>query len=175
MVAEQDLSLRRHVDQVADSAAVVGERLGLHGSELNDLVLAAELHDLGKVALPRAILDKPTGLDAEEWKVMRRHTIIGESMLSPFPELREVARVVRCSHERYDGGGYPDGLAGSAIPLASRIVFVCDSYEAMVAGRPYRAPVAPAEALAELNRAAGTQFDPAVVEAFTATMRAHVA
>jgi HD-GYP domain-containing protein (c-di-GMP phosphodiesterase class II) len=166
MVAEQDPSLRRHQGEVAESAAAVGARFGMTDAELGELVLAAELHDVGKIALPRSILDKPAGLDDQEWRVMRRHTVIGESMLAPFADLRRVASFVRSSHERFDGRGYPDGLAGEAIPLASRIVFVCDSYDAMVAGRPYRAPRPTAEALAELQAGAGSQFDPAVVTAF---------
>lgn len=175
MVAEQDPSLSRHQWEVAESALLVGTRLGLSRPELIELVLAAELHDVGKLAVPRSVLDKPAALDDREWRLMRRHTVIGESMLSPFPELARIASWVRSSHERYDGLGYPDGLAGEAIPLASRILFVCDAYEAMVSGRPYRAPLPRAEAVTELHRHAGSQFDPRVVEALTLTDEARIA
>ncbi len=100
---------------------------------------AAELHDIGKIAIPDAIIDKPGPLDDEEWRFMRRHTLIGEGMLSAAPALASVAKVVRSSHERFDGAGYPDGLAGAAIPRASRIVFVCDAFHAMTSDRPYGA------------------------------------
>ena len=175
MVAERDPVLNRHQEVVAQTAGVVAGQLGLDQRTVDDVVLAAELHDLGKLALPHAIVHKPFALDEEEWRIMRRHTLIGESMLHPFPELRRVASFVRSSHERVDGQGYPDGLAGEAIPLASRIVFVCDTWEAMTGGRSYRPPVSRAEALAELRRCAGSQFDPIVVEAFVAAMRPRAA
>jgi two-component system cell cycle response regulator len=107
-------------------------------------------------------------LDDEEWSFMRRHTLIGESMLSAAPALHAAARIVRSSHERYDGRGYPDGLRGEQIPLASRIVFVCDAYHAMTSDRPYGVTASRADALAELHACAGSQFDPAVVKAFRA-------
>ncbi|HEY6891904.1 MAG TPA: HD domain-containing phosphohydrolase, partial [Solirubrobacter sp.] len=110
----------------------------------------------------------PRALDADEWEYMRRHTIIGERIISVAPELVGVARIVRSSHERFDGGGYPDGLAGEAIPLGARIVAVCDAYDAMVTTRAYRGARPASEALRELVRCAGSQFDPAVVAAFEA-------
>lgn len=175
MVAERDPILRRHQEIVAESAGTVGETLGLDPRTVEDVVLAAELHDLGKLALPHSIVHKPFALDEGEWRIMRRHTLIGESMLHPFPELRHVASFVRSSHERIDGRGYPDGLAGEAIPLASRIVFVCDSWEAMTGGRAYRPPVSRSDALAELRRCTGNQFDPVVVEAFVTALHSHAA
>ena len=173
MVAERDPTLHRHQEVVAQAASAVGTALGLDQRSTDEVVLAAELHDLGKLALPHSIVHKPFALDEEEWRIMRRHTLIGESMLHPFPELRRVAGFVRSSHERVDGRGYPDGLMGEAIPLASRIVFVCDTWEAMIGGRAYRRPVSRPEALAELRLCAGTQFDPQVVEAFVAALRPH--
>jgi len=175
MMAERDRALQRHQQVVAESAAAVAETLDLDARSTDEIVLAAELHDLGKLALPNSIVHKPVALDDEEWRIMRRHTVIGESMLHPFPELRRVASFVRSSHERVDGQGYPDGLAGDAIPLASRIVFVCDTWEAMTGGRAYRPPVSRAEALAELRLCAGSQFDPRVVDAFVAAVRPRAA
>jgi HD-GYP domain-containing protein (c-di-GMP phosphodiesterase class II) len=125
--------------------------------------------------VPDAILDKPGPLDEEEWAFMRRHTLIGERILSEAPALVPVARLVRSSHERMDGGGYPDGLTGEEIPLGARIVAVCDAFEAMTVPRPYREAVEPEDALTELRRCAGTQFDPEVVEAFEVVLRAEPA
>ena len=151
-------------------ALAVGRRMGMSAEGLDVLARAAELHDVGKIAIPDAILNKPGPLDEEEWKFMRRHTILGERILMAASALRPVARLVRCSHERFDGGGYPDGLAGEQIPLGARIIFVCDAFDAMTSDRTYSTAIAPAEALAELRRCAGTQFDPRVVEAFAGTL-----
>jgi two-component system, cell cycle response regulator len=118
------------------------------------------------VAIPDAILKKPAPLDADEWEFIRRHTIIGERIVAAAPALRQVAALVRSSHERWDGTGYPDCLRGSEIPLGARIVAVCDAFDAMIANRPYRVGMRPEQALEELQHCAGTQFDPAVVEAF---------
>jgi HD-GYP domain-containing protein (c-di-GMP phosphodiesterase class II) len=138
--------------------------------ELDQLMEAAELHDIGKVAVPDAILDKPAALDEQEWGFMRRHTILGERILTGAPALREVARLVRASHERFDGRGYPDGLAGEEIPLGARIVAVCDAFDAMTSDRPYRSATSADDARRELERCAGSQFDPAVVAAFCAEL-----
>jgi HD-GYP domain-containing protein (c-di-GMP phosphodiesterase class II) len=172
VLAERHPDLHEHVGAVAALSRAVGERMGIEGELLEGLERAAELHDIGKIAIPDAILNKPGPLDAEEWRFMRRHTIIGESMLSAAPALHAAAKLVRSSHERYDGKGYPDGLKGEAIPLASRIIFVCDAYHAMTSERPYGTPRQPAAALEELTRCAGTQFDPAVVKAFKAELGA---
>ena len=116
--------------------------------------------------MPDTILNKPGPLDEEEWAFMRRHTTIGEAILSAAPALVPVARIVRSSHERFDGDGYPDRLAGEDIPLPARVIAVCDAYDAMTSDRAYRRGMSPEAALEELRRGAGTQFDPAVVEAF---------
>src|SRR5205085_10999558 len=129
-----------------------------------------ELHDIGKIAIPDAILDKPGPLDADELAFMRRHPAIGDRILSAAPALRPVARVVRSSHEHFDGSGYPDGLGGDKIPLGSRILAVCDAYAAMTSERPWRAPMSDQDAVARLEREAGTRFDPEVVAAFAATL-----
>lgn len=136
------------------------------GALLDELVRAAELHDIGKLAIPDTILCKPGPLDAAEWEFMRRHTLIGEAILAAAPALRPVGRLVRSTHERWDGHGYPDGRKGVEIPLGARIVFVCDTFHAMTSDRCYRAALTPERALAELALCAGTQFDPAVVRVF---------
>jgi len=165
-LAERDPGLGRHLSSVSELAVAVARRLGLGPDAVEQVRQAADLHDVGKVAIPDAILGKPGPLNDEEWTFMRRHTIIGERIVAAAPALREVALLVRSSHERHDGGGYPDGLAGAEIPLGSRIVAVCDSFDAMVADRPYREAMSTDAALAELRRCAGSQFDPVVVEAF---------
>ena len=167
-LAERHPSLGDHVHGVAELALAIGARLGLPPDELEDLRQAAELHDMGKVAIPDAILDKPGPLDNAEWEFMRRHTIIGERILAAAPALERVARIVRSTHERVDGHGYPDELAGDDIPLAARIVLVCDAYEAMTADRSYRKAMSTEVAIEELERCAGTQFDVRVVAAFRA-------
>jgi two-component system, cell cycle response regulator len=144
----------------------------MRGEQLDELVRGAELHDVGKMAIPDAILHKPAGLAPDEWAFVHQHTIIGERILAAAPALRAVGALVRSSHERWDGRGYPDRLAGDAIPLGARVIAVCDAYDAMRSDRPYRRACPQDEALAELRRCAGRQFDPAVVEAFCAEITA---
>jgi two-component system, cell cycle response regulator len=167
-LAERDPGLGAHLNGVAEMAEAVARRLGLDAEEIDRIRHAAELHDVGKMAIPDAILDKPAPLDLAEWEFVRRHTIIGERIVAAAPALRPVAALVRSSHERWDGLGYPDGLTGEEIPLGARIVAVCDAFDAMMADRPYRSGVDAILALGELGRCAGTQFDPTVVAAFTA-------
>ena len=131
---------------------------------------AAELHDIGKLALPEALLAKPGPLDDQEWELVREHTLIGERIIAADDGLGPVASIVRSTHERWDGGGYPDGLAGEEIPLAARIIAICDAYEAMTTTRAYRDALTHDEAVKELRDSAGTQFDPALVEMFIATI-----
>ena len=145
--------------------------LGLRKDELEELARAAQLHDLGKLAVPDEILQKPGPLDDREWAFIRQHTLVGERILRATPALRGVAKVVRSSHEHWDGSGYPDALAGEDIPLASRIVMACDAYHAMTSDRPYRQARTPDDALEELMRLAGTQFDPTVVRVLVAHVR----
>jgi HD-GYP domain-containing protein (c-di-GMP phosphodiesterase class II) len=163
-------ALLDHLDGVAALALRVGRRLRLDSEGLDELVRAAELHDIGKMAIPDAILNKPGPLDEDEWAFMRRHTILGEGILSAAPALIPVARLVRSSHERWDGKGYPDGLAGEDIPLGSRIVCVCDAYDAITSERPYSPARSREQTLEELARCAGSQFDPRVVRALTAVL-----
>ncbi len=174
VAAEHDGELRDHVDDVAVLAEVVARELQLSDAEVLEVRRAAALHDIGKVAIPDSILQAPRALTEDEWRYMRRHTLIGERIIAAAPELAGVARIVRSSHERYDGGGYPDGLATDEIPLGARIVAVCDSYDAIVSDRAYRSGRTHEEALAELSRCAGTQFDPEVVAAFRMAQRRDV-
>jgi putative nucleotidyltransferase with HDIG domain len=157
--AAADATFRKHSEHVADLSVRVGRELGLAEEELELLGLAAAVHDVGKLAVDPDILAKPSGLDEEEWESMRRHAAAGAELLEPCPAPPEVLEIVRSHHERWDGGGYPDGLAGEEIPLGARIIAVVDSYCAMVESRPYRPPRGPAGARAELLAGAGKQFD----------------
>ena len=145
--------------------------LGLQRDELDELARTAQLHDLGKLAVPDEILRKPGPLDEREWEFVQQHTIVGERILRASPEPRNVATAVRSAHEHWDGSGYPDGLAGEDIPLAARIVCACDAYDAMTSDRPYRDALTPTDALNELMRLAGTHFDPNVVRILVAHVR----
>ena len=165
-LAERTPDLGDHLRDTAQFAVAVAGELGLGPDETECIRHAAELHDVGKMAIPDAILNKPGPLDADEWDFMRTHTVIGERIVAAAPALGAVAPLVRSSHERWDGQGYPDAIAGEAIPLGSRIVAVCDAFDAMTTDRPYRSALKPSVALLELRRCAGGQFDRAVVEAF---------
>ena len=171
VAAEHDGDLSDHVNDVADLVDAVGRRLRLSEDELLEVRRAAALHDIGKVAIPDAILHAPRALDAAEWEYMRQHTIIGERIIGVAPELRGVGRIVRSSHERYDGGGYPDGLAGDEIPLGARIVAVCDAYDAMITDRAYRARRARRTRRSPSSSVApAASSTPRVVAAFSAAM-----
>src|SRR3954453_7086711 len=164
-LAECHPPLGDHVAGVAHLAELVARKLGLAQDEVARARLTGALHDIGKMAIPDDILEKPGPLDAEEWESLHRHTLIGERILVGAPALAHVAGLVRSSHERFDGTGYPDALAGTDIPLVSRIVFVCDAFDAMISKRPYGEARTIEAALAELKRTAGTQFDPVAVAA----------
>ena len=150
--------------RVADLAERVGRAMGLELDALRELRFSALFHDIGTIGVPARVLHKPARLTSEERAVVREHVVLGERMLRRVPQLREAARIVRHAHERVDGGGYPDGLAGEQIPLGSRIVSACDAYVAMTSPRPYRPALSSAEALGELRRAAGRQLDRRVVD-----------
>jgi diguanylate cyclase (GGDEF)-like protein len=166
----RDTVLAEHTNEVVRLARAIAERLP-HPVSMDAVVTAAQMHDIGKVAIPDSILLKPGPLDPHEWEIVRQHTVVGERIVGRVPGLEPVADAVRASHERWDGLGYPDGLAGTAIPLVARIVTVADSYAAMTTGdRPYRPALDPAEAEAEIVRCSGTQFDPEVVTALLAVL-----
>ncbi|HEY1564456.1 MAG TPA: diguanylate cyclase [Gaiellaceae bacterium] len=169
-LAEREPELRAHVADVSSLAVRVGEQVGMGLEGLEELRLAAELHDVGKLAIPDIVLQKAEPLDATEWGFIHSHTLIGQRILSAAPALRPVGEIVRSTHENWDGTGYPDGLAGEAIPLAARIIAVCDAYSAMTSNRPYRAAWTAAEAVAELRRCASGQFDAQVVELLCAVL-----
>jgi diguanylate cyclase (GGDEF)-like protein len=170
IVRERDPALRAHTQEVGGWAANVARRLGADAVAVEQARLGGELHDVGKTAIPDAILGKPGPLTDVEWAFMQTHTVVGERILLADSALAAIAPIARSHHERWDGTGYPDRLEREAIPAAARIVAVCDAYEAMVADRPYRAGRPQAEALAELERCAGSHFEPAVVEGFVAMM-----
>jgi diguanylate cyclase (GGDEF)-like protein len=163
---ERSPSLRNHVGEVLVSATAVGRAFGLHGDDLEELRLAARLHDIGKLAIPDDVLQKPGPLDVNEWALIRQHTVMGERILIASPGWKGVGSIVRATHERWDGTGYPDGLRGEEIPLAARIIAVCDAFSAMTTKRSYRIPAPRKQACEELRGSAGTQFDPNVVETF---------
>jgi putative nucleotidyltransferase with HDIG domain len=156
----------QHCRGVVTLALRVGEHLGLGPEALRDLEFGALLHDVGKIAIPKEIINKPDKLDAREWAIIKTHTVEGERMLQQVGGfMRHVGLIVRSHHERWDGTGYPDGIAGAAIPLGARIIACCDAFNAMRTDRPYRAALSHAEALTELIANSGKQFDPSIVTA----------
>jgi diguanylate cyclase (GGDEF)-like protein/PAS domain S-box-containing protein len=170
ILTERDPSLGNHLDDVTALCEAVAVRLEMRDDEVGPLLQAASLHDVGKAAIPDDILQKDGPLDVDEWSLMRQHTVIGERILDAAPALSRAAKLVRWSHERWDGHGYPDGIAEERIPLGARIIAVCDAFAAMTADRPYRKAMTAAAAVTELEKCAGGQFDPAVVRAFVAAL-----
>jgi two-component system, cell cycle response regulator len=165
LLNERTPDLHHHVNGVGQLVVDLAREFALDSDQLDEILRAAELHDIGKLAIPDEILEKPGPLNASEWQFMRQHPIVGERILNADPALRPVARLVRASHERWDGTGYPDGLADTAIPLGARIIAACDAYEAMTSERCYQAARSSDDAITELQRNSGTQFDPAVIDA----------
>ncbi len=166
VLSEDDEYTGSHSKGVVTFALEIADELGMRDDERRLVEFGALLHDIGKMSTPKEILHKPGPLDEDEWETMRRHTIDGQRMLDQVGgTLHDVGEVVRSSHEHFDGGGYPDGLRADAIPLAARVVSVADAYSAMTTRRTYREPMAPTVAMRELRQHAGSQFDPAVVEA----------
>jgi HD-GYP domain-containing protein (c-di-GMP phosphodiesterase class II) len=169
-VEAKDDYTANHGEDVADLAERVALRMGLPRAQARDVRYAAMLHDVGKIAVPSEILLKPAPLTEDEWEKMRSHAAVGGDLVGRIDAFAHLAPAVRASHERWDGGGYPDGLAGEQIPLAARIIAACDSYDAIVTDRPYRAARTPRQARAELCRVAGTQLDGRAVEALLAEL-----
>lgn len=170
-LTESDYETEEHVERTREMAIRLGRAMHLSDGELGKLALLAVLHDIGKIAIPHAILLKPGKLTAEEWEVMKTHTEKGFRIASASKELQPIGRYILHHHERWDGGGYPGGLAGEEIPLLSRIITVVDSHDVMVHDRPYHRAMNEADAEAELRRCAGTQFDPKLVEVFLAVLK----
>jgi putative nucleotidyltransferase with HDIG domain len=161
----KDAVTSQHTEEVVRLAVAVAAELELDLEAVRTVELGAVLHDIGKVRVPEAILNKPGPLDEAEWAVMRTHPEVGEQIVRPIQSLQAILPIVRHHHERWDGTGYPDGLSGRAIPVGARIVAVCDAYRAMTEDRPYREALGPDEARRELEEGSGTQFDPECVAA----------
>jgi response regulator RpfG family c-di-GMP phosphodiesterase len=168
MMEGKDASTMAHLFRVRDYCTLLAREMSVPDKRLRDLELGSMLHDVGKYRVPDSILTKPGPLTDEEWVIMRKHPEYGAEFVARIPFLAGAAEVIHCHHERYDGGGYPRGLAGENIPLAARIFSVIDAYDAIVSERCYKPAQDPSVAISELNRCAGTQFDPSVVEAFVA-------
>jgi putative nucleotidyltransferase with HDIG domain len=171
----RDVYTARHEEAVADLAVAIAVELGLEARERRAIRYAALTHDLGKLAVPNEILHKPGPLEEGEWEIMRRHTIVGSEMLARIPFFDDVHTLVRGHHERWDGCGYPDGLRAQEIPVGSRVLCVCDSYNAMITNRPYRPAMSPEAALDELRRCCDAQFDREVVDAIERVLGADTA
>jgi putative nucleotidyltransferase with HDIG domain len=167
----KDAYTNDHASQIAELAGAVCERLGIPAGEARIIRLGALLHDIGKIGIPEAILRKPGPLSAEEMARMQEHPDIGARILEPVPYFADLVPLVRSSHERWDGGGYPDGLGGPSIPLGSRVIAVCDAFHAMIEDRVYRKALSVEGAVAEIERCSGTQFDPACAAALVAVVR----
>ncbi len=164
-----------HARTITDLVLEVGEELGVEGRELKRLELGALFHDIGKIGIPSDIIRKEGPLTDEEWKIMRTHPELGERILAPVGRLADVRPIIRACHEHFDGSGYPDRLAGEAIPIESRIILCCDAYDAMTTDRPYRKRLPHEEAIRRIKEGSGTQFDPRVVGAFLARFEDHPA
>lgn len=162
----KSLETEAHIERMVKLTRFIGSQMNLSASDLDCLELLAIMHDLGKVAIPDSILNKAGPLIDEEWVIMKRHPELGCRIASAFPELASIADDILSHHERWDGTGYPRGLASDEIPLVARIVAVVDAFDAMTTERPYRSALSVEQALAEIRRCAGTQFDPAVVDTF---------
>lgn len=171
-VDAKDPYTQGHSTRVAEYAARLASWTGASQSDIDLVHTTGTLHDVGKIGVPDSILQKPGRLDDEERRVMETHPVLGEVIVKKAPQLALSLPGVRHHHERWDGGGYPDGLAGEAIPYVARILAVADTYDAMTSDRPYRKGMAPETALAEIERGAGTQFDPELARAFADLMRA---
>ena len=161
----RDGETEAHGDRVSERVVAVADKLGLTRQQRSDAEYGAVFHDIGKIAVPDAILHNTDDLTEDEWQVIRQHTVIGEQIIQPIGFLRGVSRIVRHSHEHWDGSGYPDGLAGEQIPIESRIVFACDAFDAMTTKRTYQDAMTRDQAIARMQELRGVHFDPQVVDA----------
>jgi two-component system cell cycle response regulator len=166
-LAQRHPELDEHSSDVAGDVELLARALGLEEAAVGLIIRAGDLHDVGKLGIPDEIINRPGAPTESEWEFMRQHTVMGERIIAAAgPAMEPIAPLVRASHERWDGQGYPDGLAGEAIPLGARIVTICDSFRAMLSTRPYKQAMTLEDAVQELRRCAGTQFDPHLVEVF---------
>jgi len=168
----RDGETEAHGDRVAERVVAVARQFGFEGQELTDVEYGALFHDIGKIAVPDAILHNTDALTESEWKVIRQHTVIGEQIIRPIGFLRNVAQIVRHSHEHWDGSGYPDNLVGTQIPLASRIVFACDAFDAMTTKRTYQDAMSREQAIDRMQELSGIHFDPEVVDVLVGVLNA---
>jgi putative nucleotidyltransferase with HDIG domain len=166
VLAMRDLHIEEHAERLQDLAEALGKDIGLPEFKLKRLRLLALLHDIGKIGTPDNILFKPDKLTEEEWEIMKKHTEDGYKMAKNIPQLVPIARDILHHHERWDGTGYPKGLKGEQIPILSRIISIVDAYDVMLTERPYKKAMTEEEAIQELKKCAGTQFDPELVERF---------
>jgi putative nucleotidyltransferase with HDIG domain len=173
-IDHKDHYTRRHSEEVTEYALWIAEELGLSEEQKHALRLGGLLHDVGKIGIPDSVLLKPGLLTAEEYEAMKQHTVLGAVMLAALPEMEKIVPLARSHHERWDGQGYPDGLAGEQIPLLARILAVADAFSAMTTDRPYRKGMDVPAALTELQRHRGTQFDPAIVDVFVAAVQKRI-
>lgn len=171
----RDGDTEAHGDRVAERVVAVSRQLGLGDRQRSDAEYGAVFHDIGKIAVPDSILHNTDDLTDEEWQVIRQHTVIGEQIIKPIGFLRGVARIVRHSHEHWDGSGYPDGLQGEQIPIESRIVFACDAFDAMTNERSYQDAMSIDDAIARLRELSGARFDPQVVDALVTVIERETA
>jgi putative two-component system response regulator len=165
-VDAKDNYTEAHTERVASRARLLGANAGLSGTDLDDLYRGGMIHDIGKIGVPDAILLKPGPLDGEEMRIMRKHPVIGEEIARPLRSAAKLLHIIRHHHEKFDGTGYPDQLAGDDIPLVARIVAISDAYDAIVSDRPYRKGMSREKAVAILDRGAGSQWDPELVPLF---------
>ncbi len=171
VLTERTPGVLEDLNRVAHFATATAQAMGLSEQEVERVEIAARLHDVGKLVVPDHILAKAGPLDADEWAIMRTHPEVGQRILAAAPTLAHAAKLVRSHHERYDGFGYPDRLAGDAIPVGARIIAVCAAFVAMMRHRPFSDAITVTEALAEINRCSGSQFDPQVVAVFNELLR----
>jgi HD-GYP domain-containing protein (c-di-GMP phosphodiesterase class II) len=162
----KDQYTQGHSARVAEQSVAIARRLALSDKQIQHIWLAGYLHDIGKIGIKEAVLNKPGKLDEAEWKLIQQHPVFAGRILGPIPELNDIIEIVVHHHERYDGSGYPDRLEGGGIPLGARVLSVADTYDALTSKRPYRDALSEEEALRILEEAAGTQLDPVIVKAF---------